>query len=112
MELCKYASMQVSKYASKHLSKYVGIQYARMQDWSMQVWKHAGMQVCKYASMQECKNAICYLLSVTCYMLLANWIFLFETCYYLQKLFPFARCCTSRNFFGFVGYSKIKPNHT
>ena len=24
--------------------------------------------------------------------------FLSETCYYLQKLVPFARCCTSRNF--------------
>ena len=27
------------------------------------------------------------------------WIFLSETCYYLQKLVPFARCCTSRNFY-------------
>ena len=62
---------------------------------------YAGMQVCKYVSMQECYLllAICDLLSVTCYMLLANWIFLSETCYDLQNLFPFARCCTSRNFY-------------
>ena len=39
-----------------------------------------------------------YMLSVTFYMLLAIRIFLSETCYYLQKLVPFARCCTSRNF--------------
>ena len=97
MELCKhisrqvleYASKQVCTYASKHLSKYVGIKvctYARLKYASL---KHAGMEVCKYASMQECKNAICYFLSVTCYMLLANGIFLSETCYYLQKLVPF-----------------------
>ena len=33
---------------------------------------------------------ICELLYVTCYLNL-----LFETCYYLQKLVPFARCCKS-----------------
>jgi len=43
--------------------------------------------------------AIFDLLSMTCYMLLAICILLSETCYYLQKLVPFARCCTSRNFF-------------
>ena len=43
--------------------------------------------------------AIYYSLSVTCYMLLAISIFISETCYYLQKLVSFARCCTSRNFF-------------
>ena len=31
-------------------------------------------------------------------LLHAIWIFLSETCYDLQKLVPFARCCTSRNF--------------
>ena len=46
------------------------------------------------------KIAIYYLLSVTCYMFLAISIFLSETCYFFQKLVPFARCCTSRNFFG------------
>ena len=38
--------------------------------------------------------AIHYLLSVTCNMNLLS-----EICYYLQKLVPFARCCTSRNFY-------------
>ena len=42
--------------------------------------------------------AIRWLLFITCYLWLAIWIFLSETCYYLQKLAPFARCCTSRNF--------------
>ena len=42
---------------------------------------------------------VCYMLSVTFYLLLAIWIFLSETCYYLQKLVSFARCCMSRNFF-------------
>ena len=56
------------------------------------------MKVCKFESVQECKNSIYYLLSVTCYMLLANKILLSETCAYLQKLFSFARCCTSCNF--------------
>ena len=39
--------------------------------------------------------AICYLLSVTCYMLLAFFLKLVIT---YTNLFPFARCCTSRNF--------------
>ena len=43
--------------------------------------------------------AIRLLLFVTCYLCFAIWIFLSETCYNLQKLVPFARCCTSRNFF-------------
>ena len=38
---------------------------------------------------------ICDFLYVTCYLNL----FISETCYYLQKLVSFARCCTSRNFF-------------
>ena len=42
--------------------------------------------------------AIRWLLFTTCYLWLAIWLFLSETCYYLQKLVPFARCCTSRNF--------------
>ena len=42
---------------------------------------------------------VIWLLFITCYLCLAFWIFLSETCYYLQKLVPFARCCTSRNFF-------------
>ena len=88
-KVCKYASIQVCKYASMQVCKYA----------SMQVCNYAIMQVCKYANMQVCKNAICYLLSVPCYMLLANKIFLSETCAYLQKLFPFACCCTSRNFY-------------
>ena len=43
--------------------------------------------------------AIRWLLFTTCYLWLAIWLFLSETCYYLQKLVSFARCCTSRNFF-------------
>ena len=39
-----------------------------------------------------------WLLFITCYLWLAIWIFLFETYYFLQKLVPFARCCTSRYF--------------
>ena len=42
--------------------------------------------------------AIRWMLFITCYLWLAIWIFLYETCYFLQKLVPFARCCTSRNF--------------
>ena len=42
--------------------------------------------------------AICYLLSVTCCLWLDTWIFWSETCYYLQNLVLFPRCCTSRNF--------------
>ena len=41
------------------------------------------------------------MLSVTCYMFFAIWIFSSETCYYFKKLVPFARCCTSRNFFNY-----------
>ena len=44
-------------------------------------------------------NTICQSLSLTCSMLLAFLHFLCETYFYLQNLFPFARCCTSRNFF-------------
>ena len=43
--------------------------------------------------------ALRWLLFITCYLWLAIWIFLSETCYYLQKLVRFARCCTSRIFF-------------
>ena len=43
--------------------------------------------------------AIYYSLSVTCCMLLAIWILISDTCYYLQKLVSFARCCTSRDFY-------------
>ena len=43
--------------------------------------------------------AIRWLVSTTCNLWLAIWLFLSETCYYLQKLVPFALCCTSRNFF-------------
>ena len=43
--------------------------------------------------------SIRWLLFITCYLWLAIWIFLSTTRYYLQKLVPFARCCTSRNFF-------------
>ena len=39
------------------------------------------------------------MLSVFLYLLIAIFIFLSETCYYLQKLVSFARCCTYRNFF-------------
>ena len=39
---------------------------------------------------------ICYMLSVICD--LQSVTFFSETCYYLQILVPFARCCTSRNF--------------
>ena len=42
---------------------------------------------------------ICDSLSVTCNLLLDIRIFFSESCYYLQKLVTFARCCTSRNFF-------------
>ena len=52
------------------------------------------MQICKYARMLF---ATCFLWLAICYLLTES--FLSETCYYLQKLFPFARCCTSRNFF-------------
>ena len=51
--------------------------------------------------------AICYLLCTTCVLMLS--IFLDQTSYYLKKLaisckklVPFARCCTSRNFFLYI----------
>ena len=46
----------------------------------IEVCKYENMQVCKYANMQECKNAICYLLSVTCYLWLALCDLLYTTC--------------------------------
>ena len=52
--------------------------------------------------------AIRWLQFITCYLWLAIWIFLSETCYFLQKLVPFARCCTSRNFFNLS--IKVPPN--
>ena len=57
-----------------------------------------GMITICYSLSVNWSLAICYLLSVTCYMFLAFWCYLHETSYYLQKLVPFARCCTSRNF--------------
>ena len=39
-----------------------------------------------------------WLFFVTNYLWLSIWIFSSQICYYLQKLVPFARCCTSRNF--------------
>ena len=50
---------------------------------------------------------VCYLLSVTFYMLLAIWIYLSETCYYLQKLVSFRSCCMSRNFFVVAPFRKL-----
>ena len=64
MQVCKQAFKQVCRNSSMNVCK-------------IEVYKYENMQVCKYASMQECNLllAICDFLSVTCYMLLANWIF-------------------------------------
>ena len=67
MQVCKYASKQVSKYESIQECKYASTQviqvcklgkYARMPVCKcMQVCKYANMQVYKYKSMHICKYA-------------------------------------------------------
>ena len=42
---------------------------------------------------------IFYMMTVIRYLLVDIIIFFSKSCYYLQKLVFFARCCTSRNFF-------------
>ena len=54
-----------------------------------------------------------WLLYIPCNMCLAIWIFLSETCSFLQKLVPFPCCCTSCNiliygwYFSYIKFSEI-----
>ena len=60
--------------------------YARIEDWSMQVWKDVGMQLCKYARMQEY------------YLLLSIFDLLYATCY-ITEFFYLKLAITCKNFF-------------
>ena len=69
--VCKYSSKQVCKFASMSKYRYAGVE----------VWMHVSMHLYKYASVKVCKDSRMKL-AFTC-----------------RNMFPFARCCTSRNFF-------------
>ena len=58
------------------------------------IFFNGGLLLVNISHMRFC--CIWYLLSDDS---LITRIFLSETCYYLQKLVPFARCCTSHNFY-------------
>ena len=107
MQVFTYASMimLVYKYASKQWIKNLLLQklvcFVRYFRIPHKKWKLTVISRTVTFSICPQMIAICMLL-VICdflHMLLAFWIFLSKTCYYLQKLVSFRSCCTSRNFF-------------